>query len=162
MTLPLVNLECWSCVTMEGLCILRLLVSRRSGSRTASSVVKRASRTVDGGMLLPPTFPTFPDRQGARDHDLCLRELGEQTTSARSRPCNVRLAPPSPQQPEATLSVAPISLMGQSPSVSGDGHFGIKGHRGVTSSDCGYLNRSVPHLQTPASGWSRTVCAGVA
>jgi hypothetical protein len=162
MTLPLVTLECLSCVTMEGLCILRLLVSRRSGSRTASSMVKRASRTVDGGMRLPPTFPTFPDRQGARDHDLCLRELGEQTTSARSRPCNVRVAPPSPQQPEATLSLAPASWMGQSPSVSGDGHFGIKGHCGVTSSGYGSPNRSVPHLQTPAGGWSGTVYARVA
>jgi hypothetical protein len=162
MTLPLVNLECWSCVTMEGLCILRLLVSRRSGSRTASSVVKHASRTVDGGMLLPPTFPVFPDRQGARDDDLCLREQVKHTTSARSRPCNVRLAPRSPQQPEATLSVAPLPWMQQSPSVSGDGHFGIKGHCGVTSSDCGSLSRSVPQLQTPASGWSWTVYARVA
>src|SRR5437763_15080157 len=58
-------------------------------------------------------FLSFSSRQGARDDTLCLREQGEHTTSARSRRCNARLAPRSPQQPEVTLSVAPASWVGQ-------------------------------------------------
>src|ERR687884_758556 len=102
---------------------------RRPGDNPATSradnsdrVVKRVSRTVDRGMLFLP--PTFSDRQGARDDGLWLREHGERTTSARSRPCNARLAPRSPQQPEATKSVAPACWGGQSPLVSAEAHFG--------------------------------------
>src|ERR671935_2959740 len=89
-------------------------------SRADSSdrVDKRVSRTVDGGMRFLP--PTFSDRQRARDDGLWLREQGERTTAAHSRPCNARLAPRSPRQPEANLSVAPASWGGQSPLVSRD------------------------------------------
>src|SRR5919204_3542845 len=44
--------------------------------------------------------------------------------------------------------------------VSREGYFGITGLFGITSSDCGYLNVSVPHLQTPVRAWSGTVCGG--
>jgi len=32
--------------------------------------------------------------------------------------------------------------------VSGEGYFGITGHFGITSSNCGYLHVSVPHQAT--------------
>src|SRR5437868_6208658 len=73
-----------------------------SRAHSSDSLDKRASRTLDGGMLVSPTFPTFSDQQGARDDGLWLREQGEHTTAACSRRCNARLASPSPPQPEAT------------------------------------------------------------
>src|SRR5919204_2043402 len=93
-----------------------------SKADNSDRAVKRASGTVDRGMLFLP--PTFSDPQGARDDGLWVREQGERTTSARSRSCNARLAPRSSQQPEATKSVAPASWGGQSPLVSADAHFG--------------------------------------